>query len=110
MRVSHEVETESEEPTKRDYLIVLIIGLTLLVGCGLMLWINWNSATVLGAVGRVFGGLLEFVGGVITFIGFAKGRTLYLSGKINGVEQIHPFWHKNTEEGERKLWEDDDEN
>ena len=99
----------NEEPTKRDYAIVLIVGLTLLIGCGLMLWINWNSTTVLGGLGRALGGLFEFFGMIITFIGFAKGRTLYLSGKINGVKRTHPFWHKNTEEEENKLREDDDE-
>jgi hypothetical protein len=88
----------NDEPTKRDYLVVLIVGLTLLIGCGLMLWINWNSTTILGGIGRVFGGLLEFVGGVITFNGIAQGRSLYLSGTINGVKQNHPFWHKDTDD------------
>jgi molybdopterin synthase catalytic subunit len=58
----------------------------------------------------VCGGFCEFVGGVITFKGAAQGRTLYLSGTINGVEQSHPFWHKDTEEDENRSWVlDDDE-
>jgi hypothetical protein len=98
-----------EQVSKRDWLIVLAVGITLLIGCSLLLWTNWNSTTVWGAIGRGGGGILEFVGGIITFDGVAQGRTLYLSGTINGVEQTHPFWHKNTEEEENKLWEDDEE-
>lgn len=110
MRINRRVETQkdNEELTKRDYIILLIIGLTLLIGSSLMLWVNWHSTTILGGIGRVFGGLLEFVGGVITFDGIAQGRSLYLSGTINGVEQTHPFWHKDTEE-EKNQQEDNNE-
>jgi hypothetical protein len=80
--------------------MVLIIGLIILSGTVTLFYFNWNSANTLGAIGRVFGGLLMLPGGVLTFDGIAKGRTLYLSGKINGKEQSHPFWH-----GAR--WDDD---
>jgi hypothetical protein len=110
MKVNPEVKTkqESEEPTKRDYMILLAIGLLILAGSALMFFFNWNSNTTLGGWGRVGGGLLLFVGGIVTFDGIAQGRSLYLSGTINGVEQTHPFWHKDTEEEIRK-WEDNDE-
>ena len=83
------------EPSKKDYAIVFIIGLSLLIGCGLMLWINWDSTTILGGIGRGFAGLLEFVGGIITFIGFAKGRSLYILSKKNGEDKF-AFWHKDS--------------
>ena len=97
-----ETEQDDESLTKQEYAIGTIIGLLILTASALLFYFNWDSTNTLGGIGRVGGGLLMFIGSIITFIGVAKGRTLYLSGTINGVEQTRPFWHKDTEKGKDK--------
>jgi len=77
--------------------IVLIIGLLVLATSGLLFGLNFNSPSALGAIGRVFGGLLLLPGGVLTFDGVAKGRTLYIFSKKNGEEKL-VFWHCDDKE------------
>ena len=79
---------------KEAYITILLIGLGLFTISGLLLGFNFNSPTTLGAIGRVFGGLLLFPSGVLTFDGIAKGRTLYILSKKNGEGHI-AFWHKD---------------
>ena len=77
--------------------LVLIIGLLILTTSGLLFGFNFNSLSTLGAIGRVFGGLLILPGGVLTFDGIAKGRTLYIFSKKNGKEKL-AFWHDDDRE------------
>ena len=77
-----------------SYTKALLLGIGLLLISALLLALNINSPTTLGAIGRVVGGLMIFPGIVITFDGIAKGRTLYIFSKKNGTEHI-AFWHSD---------------
>ena len=75
-----------------SYTKVLLLGIGLFLISALLFALNINSPTIQGSIGRVVGGLMIFPGVVFTFDGIAKGRTLYISSKKNGVKHI-AFWH-----------------